>query len=77
MKAVVSEKGQVTIPKALRDKLGLRTGTVLEFDSSQGKLLAWKKVDADPFAKWRGRGKLPHAETVDGYLKRIRNGDRD
>lgn len=29
MKAVVSEKGQVTIPKAVRSKLGIRAGTVL------------------------------------------------
>ncbi len=77
MKAVVSEKGQVTIPKPLRDKLGLKTGTVLEFESSEGKLWAWKKTDADPFAKWRGRGKLPHQETVDQYLEQVRNGHRD
>ena len=27
MKAIVAERGQVTIPKALRDKLGIRPGT--------------------------------------------------
>ena len=31
MKAVVSEKGQVTIPKTLRDRLGIRPGQVLDF----------------------------------------------
>jgi antitoxin PrlF len=31
MKAVVAERGQVTIPKRLRDRLGIRPGTVLEF----------------------------------------------
>ena len=30
MKTKVSEKGQITIPKAVRLKLGLRPGTVLE-----------------------------------------------
>jgi AbrB family looped-hinge helix DNA binding protein len=30
--AVVAERGQVTIPKSLREKLGISPGTVLEFD---------------------------------------------
>jgi AbrB family looped-hinge helix DNA binding protein len=29
--ATVSDKGQVTLPKALRDKLGIRPGARLEF----------------------------------------------
>ena len=28
----------------------------------------------DPLLKWRGRGRLPHGETVDAYVARIRNG---
>ncbi len=42
MKAVVAERGQVTIPKALRDKLGIRPGTTLEFAASNGTLVARK-----------------------------------
>ncbi len=37
MKTTVSEKGQVIIPKALRDKLGLRPGTVLDFSARSRK----------------------------------------
>ena len=29
--ATVSDKGQVTLPKSLRDKLGIRPGSLLEF----------------------------------------------
>ena len=36
MKAVVSEKGQVTIPKRLRDRLGIVPGAVLEFREESG-----------------------------------------
>ncbi len=46
MKSVVSEKGQVTIPKPLREKLGLRAGQVLEFESRNGVLVAHKTVAA-------------------------------
>lgn len=42
MNVIVSEKGQVTIPKALRDRLGIRPGQVLEFDEEQGRLVATK-----------------------------------
>ncbi len=42
MKAKVAERGQVTIPKRLRDKLGIAPGTVLEFQDQDGKLVAVK-----------------------------------
>jgi antitoxin PrlF len=42
MKAVVSEKGQVTIPKPLRDRLGIRKGQVLDFTADDGRLVAVK-----------------------------------
>lgn len=48
MKATVSENGQVTIPKALRDRLGIRPGVVLEFHDEGGRLVATKAMDADP-----------------------------
>lgn len=76
MKAVVSEKGQVTIPKELRDQLGIRYGTILEFSANGSRLVAAKQVAADPFEKWRGRGKLPKGiASVDEYLRTIRHGD--
>ncbi|MFN2468005.1 MAG: AbrB/MazE/SpoVT family DNA-binding domain-containing protein [Gaiellaceae bacterium] len=42
MKAIVSEKGQVTIPKRLRDRLGIRAGQTLEFQEERGRLVATK-----------------------------------
>ena len=47
MKSIVSEKGQVTIPKGLRDRLGLRAGSVLEFEEEQGRLVATKATTQD------------------------------
>jgi antitoxin PrlF len=48
MKSTVSEKGQVTIPKALRDKLGIRPGQVLDFEAERGRLVAHKADVRDP-----------------------------
>ncbi|MGH7722296.1 MAG: AbrB/MazE/SpoVT family DNA-binding domain-containing protein [Candidatus Dormibacteria bacterium] len=48
MKATVSEKGQVTIPKRLRERLGIRPGAVLEFRDEGASLVATKVVERDP-----------------------------
>jgi AbrB family looped-hinge helix DNA binding protein len=47
MKTTVSEKGQITIPKRLRDRLGLQPGTVLDFEEAGGRLVGRKMVPAD------------------------------
>ncbi len=72
MKAIVSEKGQVTIPKACRDRLGLHRGSVLDFEARDGKLIAVKREPEDVFRKWRGKARLPDGLTVDQYLDTIR-----
>jgi AbrB family looped-hinge helix DNA binding protein len=69
MKAVVSKRGQVTLPKALREKLELAPGTVMEFGAQNGSLIG-RKVLVDPVA--RVRGCLGKAVDVDQYLNRIR-----
>jgi antitoxin PrlF len=48
MNATVSEKGQVTIPKPLRDRLGIRPGEVLDFEEEGGRLIARKTDSQDP-----------------------------
>ena len=72
MKAKLTSKGQVTVPKPCRDKLGLKTGTVLDFEAVDGVLIARKVQPEDLFHKWRGRGKLPVGKNVDEYLRMVR-----
>jgi AbrB family looped-hinge helix DNA binding protein len=50
MKSTVGEKGQVTIPKRLRESLGIERGTELEFFEEQGRLVARRVVVMDPFS---------------------------
>jgi antitoxin PrlF len=70
MKAVVSEKGQVTIPKALRTRLGIRPGAILDFDAEGGRLVARKSRAADAIDDaW---GILELAEPVDRFIDRAR-----
>ena len=44
MKITVSEKGQVTIRKALRDRLGIQPGQVLDVREEAGRLVATKAM---------------------------------
>ncbi len=39
MRATVAERGQITIPKVLREQLGIRPGTILEFTEENGRLV--------------------------------------
>ncbi len=75
MNATVQEDGKVSIPKELRDALGLSPGTVLEMENHAGTLAASKQTGPDAFEKWRGRGRLPAGASADEYLRLTRDGD--
>jgi AbrB family looped-hinge helix DNA binding protein len=70
MKAVLSEKGQVTIPKPLRERLGLRPGHVLVFSEERGRLVAAKQSPEDPIE--RVYGVLKTGRTTDTTIRRLR-----
>ena len=72
MNAVLSEKGQVTIPKAIRDNLGLVPGSILDFQAAQGRIVVSKVLARDPIQSWRGKGKLPTGNSVMEYLEEAR-----
>lgn len=70
MKTTVSEKGQITIPKAVRTKLGIRPGTVLELEAERGRLIGRKAGGRDAIDELYGSMLMD--EPVDDYLERTR-----
>ena len=72
MNAILSEKGQVTIPKPIRDDLGLEAGSVLEFTEDEGRIIVRKILEENPISAWRGRGVLPAGRSVTEYLNLTR-----
>ena len=72
MKATVSEKGQVTIPKRLRDRLGIRPGQVLEFEEDRGRLVGRKAAGHDPVGEVYGSLRL--GKSVDDFMSELRDG---
>jgi AbrB family looped-hinge helix DNA binding protein len=74
MKAKVSEKGQVTVPKKLRESLDIRPGDELEFIEEGGRLIALKVASLDPVASVYGSIDL--GRSTDELLRDLR-GDLD
>lgn len=73
---MVSEKGQVTIPKGLRDSLGIRPGDVLEFEEGPDGRLVGRKVVAPGFLdSLVGIIELP--ASVDEIIDEMRGGPYD
>jgi AbrB family looped-hinge helix DNA binding protein len=71
MKGAVSEKGQVTIPKRIRARLGITGGTIIEFSERNGALVGRKIVPGtDPVQAVTGIVKLDGG--VDSYIAGFR-----
>jgi AbrB family looped-hinge helix DNA binding protein len=70
MKSTVSEKGQITIPKPLRDRLGIRPGEVLEMHEEEGRLIASKALAQDPVDAVYGVIEL--GRRTDEFLRELR-----
>lgn len=74
IRSTVTSKGQITLPKAVRDHLHATQGTQLEFvldgDSvtvrnSEPNLNAWQE--------WLGAVPLPDGQTVEDFMNDIRD----
>ncbi len=71
MEATVAERGQITLPKAVRDALGLTKGTLLKVELDGGRIILRKNVD-DALSRVRGKFKLVGAASVDDALRELR-----
>lgn len=52
----VSSKGQIAIPKAVREKMGLKEGTKLSL-SVQGRSIVLRRAGLRDWRSWQGRFK--------------------
>ncbi len=72
MEATVAERGQITLPKAVRDALGLTKGTVLKVELDGGRIILRKNV-TEALRKARGAFKLVDGlERTDDALRELR-----
>lgn len=52
--AKLTSKGQITIPKKVRDKIGISPGEELQFKEKDGVFYIKKGVRKSPFDRWVG-----------------------
>ena len=71
MDATVAERGQITLPKAIRDALGLTKGTRLKIELDGSRIIIRKDVN-DAISRARGRFKLDGFESVDDAMRAVR-----
>ena len=63
--AKVTSKGQITIPRHVRDRLGIKPGDQVDFIEHESGFSFKKQVPESPFKKYRG------------YLKQLAGRDSD
>lgn len=74
MEATVAERGQITLPKAVRDALGLTKGSVLKVELEGSRIVLRKSVD-DAVSRARGRFRLDGFESTDAAVQAVRGLD--
>lgn len=72
----IGERGQVTIPKGIREQFGLEPETEVEFRVAGGSIILKKAPKKLNLAKWKGRcgdtfGKLGYS-SVDKFIEDVR-----
>ena len=62
MKATLTSKGQITLPAAIRRRLNLKAGDVLEFDENAPFIKAHKPFDREKMRSVIGRGRKRYGQ---------------
>jgi antitoxin PrlF len=73
--STVTSRGRVTLPKHVRDALGIEPGTEVEFELEEGRAVMRKRVPTQAPAEWEGklRGRLA-GNSVDETMEMLRGG---
>lgn len=72
----IGERGQVTIPKEIRERFGLKPSTEVQFRVEKDCLVLQKKPAKLKLDKWTGRCKRSFArlghKSVDDFIEAVR-----
>lgn len=72
MKSTVGERGQVTIPKPLRERMGLGAGQRVEIEEQNDHLVLRKVYEDDPIARVYGTLRVPEGWDTDSMIEAMR-----
>ena len=75
MYMIVNTKGQIVIPKSIRDQFGIQPGQEVEFKAENGKLVLIKNGSKQAIRRWAGKLKFKFpkgVKTSDTFIEEIR-----
>jgi antitoxin PrlF len=72
MATKITSKGQITLPKPIRERLGVRPGDAVEFVTEGGEVKIRKVLGTNPFARYRGYLEDLAGQDPDRLLTRLR-----
>ena len=70
--AKLTSKGQITIPKQVREKIGIFPGEDLAFEEKNGLFYFKKAPRKSPFNKWVGYLKASKVKKTDIIIEELR-----
>jgi antitoxin PrlF len=73
--AKVTSKGQITLPKKIRERLGVGPGEDVGFEEKDNLLVISKVVTKSPFDKWVGTLNHLRGKRSDDLLREARGHD--
>jgi antitoxin PrlF len=73
--AKVTSKGQITLPKKIRERLGVHPGEELGFEEKDNLIVISKVVTKSPFDKWVGTLKHLKGQRSDDLVREARGHD--
>lgn len=76
MTTTMTSKGQVTIPKAIREQLGLKPGDRVEFQSTEHGISVRRASQRSVFDRWIGALAHLRGRDTDELLDEMRGSER-
>lgn len=74
-KARITSKGQITLPIAVRQRLGVHRGDEVEFEISDERIVVIPKHEAGRFDRYAGKFRIERGRTAaqtDALVRRLR-----
>jgi antitoxin PrlF len=76
----VTSKGQITVPREIRERLGLKRGDQVEFVAGRDKTIVRRaRTEENPFARYRGAlGGFPAGKKqINAWVRQLRDDGGD
>ena len=75
--AKITSKGQVTLPREIRERLGVGDGDRVRFELENGAVVLYPQRNTPSFAGMLGIAPLPEGQTAQSFVEEMRHDAAD